>query len=98
MSRKRHLVQLLAFLMGCGALAAAARADPHPLPPEQRQQIRQQMREHWQQMPPPRMHSGQEYRERWQSLPADERQRLREDLRGQQEAYGGRHHRGGRGE
>lgn len=52
------------------------------LPPEQRQEMRQQMRDHW--------HQGQgdghtaqrqEWRERWQQRAPEERQRMRDDFR-----------------
>lgn len=49
---------------------------------EERQQMRQQMREHWQQMPPEQQRDyRQERRERWQQLPPEERERRREDKR-----------------
>ncbi|MBL8450627.1 MAG: hypothetical protein JNM32_12015 [Dechloromonas sp.] len=65
------------------------------LPQEQRQQMRQQMREQWQQNPPDNWDG------RHQPMPAtpisqEERHRLREEMRGQQEPRGeGRGRRGG---
>jgi hypothetical protein len=69
-------------------------AQWNTLPPEQRQQMRQQMREHWQQMPP---EQRQERRERWQQVPSEERQRIREEMRERGGGYGDGHFRGGPG-
>lgn len=80
---------LAAGLWVVGSLPAEARP---PVPFEERQQMREQMREHWRQMPPEqRYERREEYRERWQQMPYDERQRMREEMR---EHRGGRH--GGR--
>ncbi|MGE5493171.1 MAG: DUF3106 domain-containing protein [Actinomycetota bacterium] len=68
-------------------------AQWNTLPPEQRQQMRQQMREHWQQMPP---EQRQERRERWQQMPSEERQRIREEMR-ERGGYGDRPIHGGPG-
>ena len=96
MKPKRYIIRVLALAAGLGA-AMAAVADERALPFEERQQIRQQMREHWQHMPPPRRGAApDEARERWRSMPPEERQRLREDLRSQEgHRGGGRHDRRG---
>lgn len=67
---------------------ASAQADERGrwsnLPPEQRQEMRDQMREHWRQMPPERREWAREHfheqRERWQQLPPEQRQRLRDEM------------------
>ncbi len=78
----------LIFLLAMWGNAAAQ------LEPDERRQMRQEMREHWQKMPPEeRQRLRQERHERsdgLQQMPADDRSRLREELRGQREA-GGRH-------
>lgn len=51
------------------------------LPPEERRQMRQQMREHWQQ--DDRASRRDEGRHRWQEVPAEDRRRLREEMREQ---------------
>lgn len=67
------------------------------LPPDQRREIRQQMREHWQQMP---QEERQERRERFREerrerheafrqMPQEDRSRMREELRGRREAWEG---------
>jgi len=51
------------------------------LPPEERRQMRQQMREHWQQDREFRREEGGP--RRWQDVPPDERRRMREEMREQ---------------
>lgn len=52
------------------------------LAPEQRQEMRQQMRDHWHQgQGDGRGAQRQEWRERWQQRAPEERQRMREDFR-----------------
>lgn len=73
-----------------------------PLPPEQRREMRQQMREHWQQMPPEERQEQrerfreqrQERREAFQQMPPEDRSRMRDELRGRREGFDG----GGRGQ
>lgn len=56
--------------------------EPQAMTWEEREQMRQQMREHWQQMPPEQREARRrENYERWQQLPAEERQRIREEIR-----------------
>ena len=71
---------------------SAGRQQLAYLGPEQRREMRQQMREQWQQSPPRREERRpdlrEQNRERLQQMPSDDRHRLREELREQ---------RGGRG-
>jgi hypothetical protein len=80
------------------------------LPPDQRRQMRQEMREHWQQIQPPedRLRLRDERRERWQQMPPqdrqrwqqmspEERQRLREEMRGRRDGAGSGYGPGPRG-
>lgn len=107
-----QLVLLCGAWIGLGGAAHAAvagdavmqlaQAGPQfgQLPPEQRRQLRQQMREHWQQMPQderqeqrPHFHAErQERREGFQAMPAEDRNRMRQELRGRREGWddGGR--------
>ena len=95
-----HLLRRLLVLALLAGLAASASAQ---LGPDDRRQIRREMREHWQQMPQEdRQRYRQERHERrdgLQQMPAEDRSRLRDELRGQRDA-GGRHnfeqHRGQR--
>lgn len=84
---------LLLSLVGSmgGAWAQAAWRD---LPPDERRQMRQQMREHWQQEreirreePPPR----------WRDIPQEDRRRLRDDMREQRDLRDAHDFRGGGG-
>lgn len=79
---------LLALLAGLASNASAQ------LGPDDRRQIRREMREHWQQMPQEdRQRYRQERHERrdgLQQMPAEDRSRLRDELRGQRDG-GGRH-------
>lgn len=93
MDMRRRIVQVAALAAGLWAIAGVTPAEARqPVPFEQRQQMRQEMREHWQQMPPDRRDMRrEEYRERWQQqMPSGERQRLREEMREQRGGYGGR--------
>lgn len=73
-----------------GASAQTAWRD---LPPEERRQLRQQMREHWvrergeEPVGREQIHRAEERpeenRRRWQDVPPEERQRLREEMRQQ---------------
>lgn len=85
--------------------AAIQLAQYEQLPPEQRREMRRQMREHWQQMP---QDQRQERRERFrddrqnrrdtfQQMPPEDRQRMREELRGRHEFGGERRGPEGRG-
>ncbi|WP_371322563.1 hypothetical protein VX159_09030 [Dechloromonas sp. ZY10] len=68
------------FALLCLIGSVGLRAQPgwRDLPPEERRQMRQQMREHWLQ------ESGQSAGDagpRWRDLPPEERQRLRNEMR-----------------
>ena len=68
------------FAVFCLIGSAGLHAQPgwRDLPPEERRQMRQQMREHWLQ------ESGQAAGEsgpRWRDLPPEERRRLRREMR-----------------
>lgn len=53
------------------------------LTPEQHRQMRQEMREHWRQVPPEdRQRMREANRERWQQMPPEDRQRMRDEMRG----------------
>lgn len=72
------------------------------LPPDERRQLRQDMRDHWLQLPPEERQrfrqERQERREVLQQMPAEDRSRLRDELRGQRDGRGGGlgfEHRGG---
>ncbi len=72
------------------------------LPPDERRQLRQEMRDHWRQLPPEERQrfrqEREERRELLQQMPAEDRSRLRDELRGQRDGRGGGHgfeHRGG---
>lgn len=68
------------------------------LPPEQRQQMREQMREHWQQLPSEERQAQRERfreerrerREAHQLLPPEDRSRMRDELRGWRNGEGER--------
>lgn len=71
---------LLLGLLGPAGGAWAQQGNWRDLPPDERRQMRQQMREHWQQErevrrdePPPR----------WRDIPQEDRRRLRDDMREQ---------------
>lgn len=90
-SRLFFSIALLIF--GVGAMAgehALRRQRSMTLTPEQHEQMRQQMRDHWQErrsnLPPEerrqrRQELRQELRQRWQETPPEERQQLREQRR-----------------
>lgn len=93
-------------LIALTALTAFAGSASAQVPPDQRRQMRQEMRDYWRQAPP---EERQRYRENrrdgWQSMPQDDRQRMRDEMRGRRDAYGstgqygggdGRGQRGGR--
>lgn len=74
----------------CVTLVAGARAfageEFFRLPAEQRQQIRQQMRDHWQNCSQEEGKQRPEGKERWSPLAPDERRRLRSDMAAQSSA------------
>ena len=76
--------QLVWTLLAATALTAVAAPAHAQLPPDQRRQMRQEMREQWREMPPEeRRRLHEQHRERWQQMPQEDRQRLREEMRGQ---------------
>lgn len=87
----------MALVVGA-LLPLAANAEPsadgmpggrwQSLTPEQRQQMRSQIKEHWEQMSPEeRQRKRDEMRERWERLPPEERQQLRERIREHRQEY-----------
>ncbi|MDD2743733.1 MAG: hypothetical protein PHV02_15820, partial [Rhodocyclaceae bacterium] len=92
------IVRVLFLLVACLALAGGASAQ---IGDEERQRIREEMREHWRQLAPEdKQRIRQEHRERRESrqqMSPDERSRFREELRGRRDATGGQNfgHRGG---
>lgn len=91
--------RLTVFLLISGLLLSAvgvqARDDWRDIPPDERQELRQQMREQWQRQSfqPPRQ-QPEALVPAWREFPAEERQRLRDELREQHDRRG---HRGRRG-
>ena len=86
----RRIAYLLLVLSAFSAGAGAVHAQ---IPPDQRRQMRQEMREQWRQTPQEdRQRMRDEPRERWQ-MPQEDRQRMRDEMRG----HGGSSHGGGRG-
>lgn len=80
-----HSLLLLSLL--CSAAGAWAQPPWRDLPPEERRQMRQQMREHWQQ---DRELRREEFRRdepppRWRDLPMEDRRRLRDEMREQRD-------------
>lgn len=97
MSDRRSILRLLLVLTTLWAAAGAAHAQ---LPPEQRRQMRQEMRERWREMPQEdRQRMREQRHERWQQMPQENRQRMREEMRGQRPPppYGAGEGRGPRG-
>lgn len=91
---KRRLVLSLLLLSLYGAAGASwAQGYWRDLPPEERRQMRQQMREHWQQDREVRRDEG---RQRWQDVPPEDRRRMREEIREQRDWQPYRDGRGGR--
>lgn len=98
MSAWRRIARLLlvssAFWAGAGAVHAQ-------IPPDQRRQMRQEMREQWRQMP---QGDHQRFRDdrrgQWRQMPQDDRQRMRDEMRGHgpPPGYGGGGGNGGRGQ
>lgn len=95
--------RLLLSLLLAGLLlpsgSAWARDDWRDLPADDRQELRQQMREQWQRQ---NFQPQREPRDMavpaWREFPPEERQRLRDELREQQDRRGHRGGRRGRGE
>ncbi len=78
MKRPLALCLLLLSLLG-SAGGVWAQGYWRDLPPEDRRQLRQQMREHWQQEREIRRDEAP----RWRDVPQEDRRRLRDDMREQ---------------
>ena len=74
-----------AFEPVAGEQEAVARPSPEQwasLSPEERQQMRSQIRDHWHNMPPEeRQKRREEMHDRWQQMSPEERQQIRETIR-----------------
>ncbi|PKO38040.1 MAG: hypothetical protein CVU33_10275 [Betaproteobacteria bacterium HGW-Betaproteobacteria-6] len=79
MKRLFALAVLLLSLLG-SAGGVWAQGYWRDLPPEERRQLRQQMREHWQQEREIRREEGAL---RWRDVPQEDRRRLRDEMREQ---------------
>lgn len=80
MKRLIALSLLLLSLLGSAGGVWAQQGNWRDLPPEDRRQLRQQMREHWQQEREIRREEGAP---RWRDVPPEDRRRLRDDMREQ---------------
>ena len=94
---KRRILLATLLLLGLLGPLGGVRAEGQwrDLPPEERRQMRQQMRDHWQQDREFRRDEGGA--RRWQDVPPDDRRRMREDMR-EQRAWQEREGRPGRRE
>jgi len=91
MKRRLALSLLLLSLLGStgGVWAQGSWRD---LPPDERRQMRQQMRDHWQQEREMRRDEGAP---RWRGVPPEDRRRLRDEMREQRSWPDQREGRGG---
>ena len=88
----RMIARVLLVVTALSAVAGAAHAQ---IPPDQRRQMRQEMREQWQRMPQDdRQRARDEGRQR---MPQEDRQRMRDEMRGNGVQFGGGGGRGGGG-
>ena len=99
MAQWPNVLRLILVLAVLGSVTGHAQAQ---LAPDERRQMRQEMRQHWQQLPPEERQrfrqERQERREAFQQMPPEDRSRLRDELRGQRNGGGGGpnfEHRGG---
>ncbi len=86
----RPLLIALSLLLAGGASGAdpLERKDWHRLPPEEREQLRQQMREAWKRLSPEEQEARrQAHRERWNKLSPEEQEAFRERYRQEQQQY-----------
>ena len=89
----RKMAHLLLVLIAFSAGTASVHAQ---MPPDQRRQMRQEMREQWRQMPQEdRQRMRDEHRGQWQ-MPQEDRQRMRDEMRGHSASPPGGGGRGGR--
>ena len=76
------LIRVFFLLFACLGLVAGASAQ---VGSGDRQQIRQEMRDHWRQLPPEERQrirqERQDHRESFQQMPPEDRSRLRDELR-----------------
>lgn len=80
--KRRILLPALLLLSLLGPVASVwAQGQWRDLPPEERRQMRQQMRDHWQQDREFRRDEGGA--RRWQDVPPEDRRRMREEMREQ---------------
>lgn len=93
---KRLLLALL-LLSSLSGLTGSAWAQPHwrDLPPDERREMRQQMREHWQRDQDLRRRD--DGGRRWQDVPPEDRRQMRDDMREQRGWPERGENRGGRG-
>ena len=80
MKRRLALTLLLLSQLGSTGGVWAQQGHWRDLPPDERRQMRQQMREHWQQEREIRRDDGAP---RWRDVPLDERRQMREQMREQ---------------
>lgn len=98
MAQWPNVLRLILVLAVIGSVTGHAQAQ---LAPDERRQMRQEMRQHWQQLPPEeRQRFRQERQERREAIhlmPPEDRSRLREELRGRRDSGGESNfeHRGG---
>lgn len=76
---KRTVLASLLLLALTGAGSAVAQGRWRDMPPEDRRQMRELMREQWQQ----RESMRQEEPPRWRDVPPEDRQRMRDEMREQ---------------
>lgn len=84
--KARLLLVLLLLLSLFGSVGSAwAQGYWRELPPDERRQMRQQMREHWRALPPEEQQrwreERQERRDDFRRMAPDDRSRLRDELR-----------------
>lgn len=96
---KRRILLATLLLLGLSGPVGGVWAQAHwrDLPPDERRQMRQQMREHWQQE---RELRRDEEPRRWSDVPPEDRRRMREEIREQRAGSAereGRDSREGRG-
>lgn len=94
---KKYLTPTLLLLLSLLGSAGStwAQASWRDLPPEQRREMRQQMRQHWQQEHNVRRDEGER---RWRDVPPEDRRRLRDEMRQQGREPGHRDGRDGPGQ
>ncbi len=101
------LLVVMASPVVTGGVRAEVRQEALPslllrvqLPPDQRRQMRQEMRDQWQRNPQDdRARYRDDRQGRWQQMPQEDRQRMRDEMRGRRDDFGGqeRGREGGRG-